>query len=142
MVIDVREIPRKNYFILALLVSMTVVIVIAFVNFYNNRHRQTSEIYNFLPEVTLEDLDVYLSERDNPKQAKKLKNKIIKLNLLDSFVYLDSNNVDDDFIKTFSERYGYTIERKYPAVIIMSSKRVSKVYLDSNIADVNFEELK
>lgn len=150
-----RQVPTKNYFILLGLVIVTVVVTIALGNFYTNRNRETSVLYNVLPKVTLSDLDTYLLENDvaavyiadkydldDEKEEKKLRNKLVELNLINNFVYLDSNSIDDNFKDEFNNKYHYQLTDDYPTIIVISNRRVINSYKSLNVEKINFEELK
>ena len=150
-----KKVPTKNYFILFGIVLATVIVTIALGNFYANRNRETSVLYNFLPKVTLEDLDTYLSESDtvaiyiddkhnlddNVKQE-ELKNKIIELNLSNNFVFLDSNNIDESFKEEFQKKYNYNLTDDYPTIIVINNKRVIDSYNELNVDKIKFEEFE
>lgn len=150
-----KKVPTKNYFILLGIVLVTVIVTVALGNFYANRNRETSVLYNFLPKVTLEDLDTYLSEsdtvaiyiddkynlEDNTKQE-ELKNKIIELNLSNNFVFLDSNNINKSFKREFQQKYHYDLTDDYPTIVVMNNRRVIDSYSELNVDIIKFEEFE
>ena len=150
-----RKIPSKNYMYLALIVIITIILTFSLSKFYHNRYRETSILYNYLPEVTLDDLDTYLIENEiaiiyiddkynlnDNKEEKKLKDNIIKYNMNNRFVFLDSNKIDQHFIVSFNQKYHYNFKEEYPMIIIMTKDRVIKTYNELNTSNINFEELK
>ena len=149
-----RTIPSKNYVYLAIIVVATVLITIALSKFYNNRHLKTSILYNYLSEVTLEDLDTYLTEHDTAilyigdkyssetKKENKFKEKIIKYDLNGQIVFMDSNRINDQFVNSFNQKYHYQFKEDYPTVMIINQDGVIKTYYSEDIDDINFEELK
>ena len=150
-----RQIPTKNYLFLCLIIFATILVTFVLANFYQNRHRETSILYNYLSEVTLDDLDAYLTEHeisiiyiddkynlDDNKEEEKFKEKIIENNLNGQFVFLDSNNIDDQFISSFNTNYHYHFEESYPTIIVMNKNGVIKTYTELNIDEINFEDLK
>ena len=100
-----RDIPKKNYFILLIMMLFVITITIALMNIYNNRIKKTSIMYNYLSEIKENDLDAYLIENpniiiymadkydlSNSQIEKKLKKQMIKNNINDYFVFLNLND--------------------------------------------------
>lgn len=150
-----REVPRKNYLTLFVIVALTVVITFILASFYNNRHRHTSILYNFVSEVTPDDIYIYLSENptsviyindkydiDRNSFEQHLKDKIVELNMFDYIIYLDSNNIDDGFIKKFNKKYGDVLIKKYPVLIVFEDGKISEVYNESDIKKFKLGDIK
>lgn len=150
-----REIPKKNYLLLLLVIVGTVLVSLFLTRLYNNRHQETSTLYGFLSEVTLEDIDTYLIENETAvlyiddkhnlsdnKEEKKLKKKIINYNLKNQFVFLDSTRIDQEFIGSFDKKYHYTFKEDYPMIVVIKNKKVVKTYDKLNVGKFNFEDLK
>jgi hypothetical protein len=150
-----RKIPKKNYAWLILIVIATVVITFFLTRMYNHRHQQKSVLYEYLSEVTLNDLDTYLLENETAvlyvddkynisdnKEEKELKKKIINNNLYNHFVFLDSSMIDQEFIRSFNKKYNYSFKEEYPMIIIIKDKRVVKTYNKLNVSKFNFEDIK
>ncbi len=150
-----RKISKKNYVWLMLIVIATIAITFFLAHIYNNRHREKSVLSEYLSEVTLKDLDTYLLEKDTAvlyiddkynlsdnKEEKKLKEKIIKYNLYNQFVFLDASMIDSEFVNNFNQKYHYTFKEEYPMIIIIKDKKVIKTYDKLNVGKFNFEDIK
>ena len=88
---------------------------------------------------------VYIADKydlDDEKEEKKLRNKLVELNLINNFVYLDSNSIDDNFKDEFNNKYHYQLTDDYPTIIVISNRRVINSYKSLNVEKINFEELK
>lgn len=117
-----REIPKKNYFILAIIIILTIILVIYLGNWY----KATEEMFannnllaEKLPEVKLIEIDTFLQENPNvivyidsnvnhqdKLFEKRLYDYVIKNNLTNSFVYLNKNYVSDEQIIDLQKKYG------------------------------------
>ena len=136
-----RDIPKKNYFILLIMILSVVAITIVLMNAYNNRVKKTSIMYNYLSEIKENDLDAYLIENpniviyiadkydlSNNQVEKKLKKKMIKLNISDYFVFLNLNN-DMDFINQLNEKYYGNVEKNLPVIVVFEDGKIMIVIL-------------
>ena len=101
-----REVPKKNYIIMLIIIITIVLVTIFLSNIYNNRFQKTSVLYNYLSEIKKKDLDSYLVEKpeiiiyasnkynnSNEEQEKKLMQQIIDNNIYEYIVYL---NLEDN----------------------------------------------
>lgn len=141
-----REVPRKNYIIMILIVLSVVIITIALGNAYNNREKKMSDFYMFLPEIKVNDLDTYLLENpnvviyisdkynlENEIIEEKMEKEITELNVKNYFVYLDTNDITDSFLKKFNKKYNGNIDiTKTPIIVIINEGKVVNYY---NIID-------
>lgn len=139
-----REIPKKNYIIMIFITLSVVIVTIALGNAYNNREKKTSDIYSFLSEIKVNDLDTYLLENpnaiiyisdkydlNNEKIEETIKKDITELNVKDYFVYLDTNDITESFLKNFNEKYDGNIDiDKIPMIVIISDGKVVNCYYD------------
>jgi len=57
-----REIPKKNYIILAVLVVVTIAVTLISASIYKSSTKQVSEIYKYLNKITPEEFEGYLVE--------------------------------------------------------------------------------
>lgn len=146
-----KEIPKKNYFILIFIFFAVVIITFASANFYSNYLKKTTTLYNYLTEVNTEELSLYLSEHsssaiyigdkyniNNDEIEQNLKSKIIDYNLFDYFVFLDKTNLNDTFIKNFNTEYGTSVSvDKIPTLIIVTDGKLTEIYYSINMDTVN-----
>ncbi|MBQ9318149.1 MAG: hypothetical protein IJR82_00760 [Bacilli bacterium] len=144
-----RDIPKKNYFILLIMILSVVAITIVLMNAYNNRVKKTSIMYNYLSEIKENDLDAYLIENpniviyiadkydlSNNQVEKKLKKKMIKLNISDYFVFLNLNN-DMDFINQLNEKYYGNVEKNLPVIVVFEDGKIKESFYDLNDTSIN-----
>lgn len=144
-----RDIPKKNYFILLIMILSVVAITIVLMNAYNNRVKKTSIMYNYLSEIKENDLDAYLIENpniviyiadkydlSNNQVEKKLKKKMIKLNISDYFVFLNLNN-GMDFINQLNEKYYGNVEKNLPVIVVFEDGKIKESFYDLNDTSIN-----
>lgn len=148
-----REVPKKNYIVLLVMILLVITVTLLLVNAYNNRDKKTSTIYNFLPEIKTNELDSYLFENpsiiiyisdkynlDNEEIEIKMQNKITELNVYNYFVYLDINNIDSEFLENFNKKYDASINiTKIPMLIVINDGKVINSYY--NIDELNINDL-
>ena len=139
-----RKIGIKNYIILALIFTVSVIITLYLCNVYNvyqESKRQIPVIRGTLSEITSEELEHYISE--NPtimmyictasdetcrKYEKSLKKYVVREELQDVIVYL--NLVPEEaqsFSEGFNEKYAGNLKLKdnYPALVIFDDGKVT-----------------
>lgn len=139
-----RDIPKKNYFILLIMMLLVITITIALMNIYNNRIKKTSIMYNYLSEIKENDLDAYLIENpniiiymadkydlSNSQIEKKLKKQMIKNNINDYFVFLNLND-NINFINQLNEKYQGNIVKKLPVVVVFEDGKIKESFNDLN----------
>ena len=56
-----KKIPKKNYVIVFFMFFIVVVLTLAGARFYNNSIKETSVLFNYLKNITSEELTQYLS---------------------------------------------------------------------------------
>ncbi len=139
-----RKIPLKNYIILFFAFLITIGITLYFCkcyHVYSDSMREIPVIRGVLSEITSEELDHYVQEnpnctvymctasdqkcRDFEEDFSKL---IKKKDLQEKIVYLNLSNVDqDEFIKSFNDKYKYKVEltSNYPAIIMFEETNIS-----------------
>jgi len=110
-------IPKKNYMITVVIILSTIVLTFVLANSYKNKYRKTSEMYNYLSEIKINEIESYLFENpsiiiyfadkynlNNDDKEIKLKKIINELNVYNYFIYLDINDVDESFFKKISKK--------------------------------------
>ncbi len=143
-------IRRKNYLILIVLILFTVLLTLFLSNIYINKDRQVSDFYIYsnkiLPNefeqymVDNSDLIIYISDKydlSNSPFESKFENKLNELNLKSNLVYIDKNDINNDFLEKLKNDYEININLKNcPIIIVVVDKKVIKttsVLQDSNI---------
>lgn len=145
-----KKIPIKNYFIVVLLIILTVSLTFYLMMTYNNKDNKS---LSFVSQVKENELDSYITERQeviiymsssNNKDTKGFENELKKYtedkNLKDLYVYLDLNDVSSNFynefyVKYLNESYTGTFEIKEPTIVIIRNGKIDS-YLN-NINDVD-----
>lgn len=133
-----REIPKKNYIIMFIIVVSVVLLTLISCNIYNTKYRKTSILTNYISEIKMKDLDTYLMEKPNSiiyisnksatntEQELKLKDKLIELNITDYIVYL---NIDKTNIKKFNQKFKSNIKiDELPIIVIIEDNKITKEY--------------
>ena len=146
-----REIPKKNYIIMLVILVAIVITTITVASVYNNRLRKTSIMYNYLSEIKKKDIDTYLIEKSNiilyisdkydlthEEIEQKLKNDMINYNISNYFVYLNVNN-DLDFIEKINKKYAGNLNKKIPVLIVFEEGKIKNAYYD--LENINLEEI-
>jgi len=141
-----REIPKKNYIILVVLLAVTVFFTLFIANIYKNKEKLTSNFYEYVNKITPDSFDEFMTENEDiiiyigdkydltlGTVEKELEEKINELNLKHSLIYIDKSYVDKNFIKKLK---GYNINidlDKLPVVVVVVEEEVIKnVRLNSN----------
>lgn len=141
-----REIPKKNYMILVVLLAVTTFLTLFLSNIYKNKEKLTSNFYEYANKITPESFDEFMTENEDviiyigdkydltlETVEKELSEKIDELNLKHNLIYIDKSYVDKKFIKKLK---GYDINidlDKLPVVVVVVEEEVLKnVRLNSN----------
>ena len=146
-----REIPKKNYMILAVLILVTVLITLVLSNIYLNREKLVSNFYNNNNTIRTNDFDEYLMEYSDliiyisdkydlshESFEKKFEKKLIDLNLKNNLVYIDKNELDTKFLKKLKEEYDLSIDlKKTPLIVVIIDKKVIKSTIVTNESNVD-----
>ena len=146
-----RKIPRKNYYIVVLLIVITVLITLFLSNLYKNRSRDFSLIYNYSNKITSDELDEYLLEmsdiiiyvadkydNSNTKFEEKFKNKIDSLNLKDKLIYIDKSELNKKSLEKLNKEYKIKINlENLPTIITIVDRKVTRLETVRNDSDVN-----
>lgn len=147
-----REIPKKNYMILVVLLAVTVFLTLFLSNIYRNKEKLTSNFYQYANKITPESFDEFMTENEDviiyigdkydltlEKVEKELSKKIDELNIKHGLIYIDKEYVDKKFIKKLK---GYDINvdlNRLPVVVVVVEEEVLKnVIVNSN---TNIDEL-
>ena len=137
----VKEIPKKNYMILAAIIFFTLAVAITTYIVYNNQKNYENNIpviRGKMSEIEAKDIDEYLRENPNSllyigvasdSNSRHLEEKL--LNLKDrknlDILYVNISNLDNKkvFYEIFNRKYGngYVLSN-YPAFIIIRDGKV------------------
>lgn len=131
-----RNIPKKNYFILVLMLICIVVLTFATVNIFKwikSNNVRNGYINKYVSEITYNELDTYLLEPASNtfiyitytgneqvyKLEKDLKKIISNYDLTDEFIYIDVTEEieNNDFIKNINEKYSTNLINKIPVIM-------------------------
>lgn len=129
-----RKIPTKNYFILAVLSLLTIVLVLAFFNIYHNYNKNkesyiSQNIINVnskdIKDLLLENniLFIYVDDVTNVSDEEKEKKLLDDLNEYDlkkHFVFYDNSSKDN--IKYFKDNYNIDIKKNKMLIIFEEGK--------------------
>ena len=146
-----REIPFKNYIILALVLILTIIGVIYIFMWYSSKEKSQLELpilddyimpinYNELNDYIVENKDavIYTSVLNDVNIRlfeNKFKNVIIKNNLNSSILYLDLTNEikDNNVLLNMEKKYGTKVD--IPSVMVFKDGVLTDVY---NIKEDNY----
>lgn len=141
-----RKIPFRNYLFVLIILVVTVIAAYDIVDRFKDDSQATKN--TVLTEIKENELDEYITERteaviyiSSDKDQKEINDEVSKYfkkhNLVDKAVYLDSDEVTEDFIKAFSKKYQKEIDISYPIVIIIENNKVTKVIRINNARNAN-----
>ena len=145
-----KEIPKKNYYILAILLIVTVLLTLVLYNLYLNKEKLVSNFYEYANKITPEEFDEYIVENSDliiyisdkydltyETFEKKFEDKINDLNLKENLIYIDKNNIDNEFLKKLKSSYNINIDiDNTPIIIVMVDNEVIKNISISNDSNV------
>lgn len=145
-----REIPKKNYIILVVLLAVTAFLTLFLSNIYKNKEKLTSNFYEYSNKITPESFDEFMTENEDiiiyigdkydltlETVEKKLEERIDQLNLKHNLIYIDKHYVDKKFIKKLK---GYHINidlNKFPVVIVIVEEKVIKNVMVNSNTDID-----
>ena len=142
-----REIPKKNYCILVVLLVVTVLLTLSLVGIYKNKDKLVSDFYSYSNIITPEDFDqfmtensdviIYISEKYDLAHGSfesDLMNKIDSLNLKHNLIYIDKSDINKNFINKLKEQYKTSINLKNTPImiVIIEGKVVKNVSINRN----------
>lgn len=145
-----KQIPKKNYYILVVLLAVTVLLTLWLSNLYLNKEKLVSNFYEYSNKITPDDFNEFMTENSDviiyisdkydlthETFEKKFENKIDELNLKHNLIYLDRNDIDSKFLSKLKKSYGISVDlEKTPIVVVIIDEQVVKnvsVTPDSNV---------
>ncbi len=136
-----KDIPRKNYIYVLVLVICTVILTLIICNIYTNKKKDESEFYKGVNSITSDefkdfvteksDLIIYIYDKNSDKYElveKRLLNLLSEKNLNDRFAYLDKSYLTDDFIDYLNKNYSIDL--------VYDDKPIILVILENNVLNV------
>lgn len=146
-----KEINKKNYLILVVLLVVTALLTLSLSNIYLNKEKLTSNFYQYSNKITPSEFDEYMIEHSdviiyvsnkydltNEIFEKKFKSKIEELNLKHNLIYIDQNDIEKDFLKKLKEEYDINIDLdKCPIIITIIDKKVVKNIIVNSDSDID-----
>ena len=139
-----KKIPQKNYFILIILLLVTIIITLSLASVYKNKDKFVSNFYEYANKIDSSefneyvtensDLIIYISDKyDLSKESfeNKFKNKLDELNLKDKLVFIEKSSIDTKILNNIQEKYKLKIDiKKLPIIIVLIDRKVVKsVYI-------------
>lgn len=146
-----KKIPQKNYYILAVLIILTILLTLSLANVYVNKDKYVSNFYKYSNKITCEEFDEYVSENFDliiyisdkydlsyELFEKKFKDKLNDLNLKNKLVYIDKSELNKKFLKKLKNEYGININiNKLPIIVVIVDSKVIKNVVVSPNSDVD-----
>ncbi len=146
-----KKIPKKNYIILAVLISVTVLLTLTLSNIYLSKEKLVSNFYNDINEIKPNDFDeyylehtdliIYISDKydlSNETFEKKFEKKLENLNLKNIVVFMDKNEIDKKFLNKLKDEYNINIDiNNTPLIVVVVDKEFVKGVSVSNLTDVD-----
>ncbi|NLL44984.1 MAG: hypothetical protein GX247_04910 [Mollicutes bacterium] len=160
-----RDIPLKNYFILGIIVIVTVILTFYLASWYKTSkgyQMQNAVITNVLSAIRVEDIDNYLIDNPNiiiyiasskdekiKDFEKDFKKFILKHEIIDEFVYLDTSTItnDNDYQKiekhfsTTLAKITKKINNKTNLLIVRDGKVLDMMYKNETNIVINQEDV-
>ena len=140
-------IPKKNYIILVILIVVTVFLTLFLSQMYKDKTRALSNFYLYSNKITVDGFEEYINEvqdaiiyisdkydLSHEEFESKFKEKIDALNLKNNVVFIEQNDVDNNYKKILKKN----IDR-YPVIILIIDNKLSEVdYIseDSNAENI------
>lgn len=145
-----RQIPKKNYYILVVLLIVTVLLTLSLSYVYRNKEKLVSNFYEYSNKIKPQEFDEYMIENSDfiiyisdkydltyEEFESSFKEKLEKLNLKNNLIYIDKNDIDKEFLNKIKKEYNINIEIKdMPIIIVVVDNKVIKnvsVDTDSNV---------
>lgn len=148
-----KKIPLKNYLILVLLLAVSSIIVLYFINWYKEFQRHTSILPEYISEIKYVEIDnyiienpdfvIFLSSKENNKTTnleKNLKNWLVSKNLIKKIIFMDIDQFD---IKQFSKKYcdDFIKTKKDVMVIVVENQKVKNI-LSKSANEIKIDDIK
>ena len=141
-----KKILSKNYIILIVLLVVTVFLTLFLSNLYTAKNKLVSNFYEYANKITPQEFDEYIVE--NPDTIiyisdkydlahetfeTKFEKKIESLNLREKLVFMDKENITQDFLSKIKNTYGINIEiENLPMLVIVIDNTVTKnIYIEN-----------
>lgn len=149
-----RKIPLKNYFVLLVIVIITIILTLYLSSVYKEKNKTTTVMHEYISEITEKELTDYIIEKPiifmyisdkfdltNDQFEEDLKKEIKKNNLKDYFVYLNSSELTTEFINFFKTNYNLEIDvNKTPILVLINDGKVKDIqYID--VTNYNIEQI-
>ena len=149
-----RKIPLKNYFVLLVIVIITIILTLYLSSVYKEKNKTTTVMHEYISEITEKELTDYIIEKPiifmyisdkfdltNDQFEEDLKKEIKKNNLKDYFVYLYSSELTTEFINFFKTNYNLEIDvNKTPILVLINDGEVKDIqYID--VTNYNIEQI-
>ena len=145
-----RQIPKKNYYILVVILSVTVLLTLCLSYVYKNKEKLVSNFYEYSNKIKPQEFDEYMTENSDfimyisdkhdltyEEFENSFKEKLENLNLKNNLIYIDKNDIDKEFLNKLKKEYNINIEIKNtPIIIVVIDNKVIKnifVNTDSNV---------
>ncbi len=142
---------NKNYIYLVILIVLTLFLTLLMSHIYLSKNKLVSEFYEYSNKITVNEFDSYITENSetliyisdkfdltNEKFEERFKNKIESLNIKGNVVYIDKNEINDEFINSLHDKYNINIdESKFPLVLIIVEGKITKNIYVNNDTDVD-----
>lgn len=133
-----REIPKKNYYILVVLLAVTVLLTLFLSSLYLNKEKLTSRFYNYANVITPEEFDEFMTENSDviiyisdkydlshETLEKEFETKIEELNLKHNLIYIDKEEINSEFVNNLKKTYQINLDlENTPIVIVMIDKKI------------------
>lgn len=146
-----KEIPKKNYYILVVLLTVTAVLTLTLSNLYLNREKLVSNFYEYANKITPKEFAEYVSENSdliiyisdkydltNETFEKSFEKKLNDKNLKEKLIYLDKNKIDKKFLSKLKDTYNINITLSdTPIIIIIVDGKIIKNISITNNSNVD-----
>lgn len=156
-----RQIPKKNYYILALILVLTVLVTLALCKLYINLTRDVNPFYEYSNTIDANEFDEYVLEKDSyfiyisdkydltlNEFEEELQDKIIEYTLHDNYIYIDKSVLNKKLENKINDMGEEKINfKRLPIILeVEQNKIINIIYVDINAYDIdtllNYEELK
>lgn len=144
---------KKRYIYLVCLIVGTVVLTLFLSNLYSRKLSKNCFLYESLNKITATEFEEYIVENpdtivyigdktvlSNDKFEKKLINKLKKMNLLKTIVYIEKGEVTGELKNIFRDKYSYEYEEEsLPVIIVINDGEIietAKISKNSDVKDI------
>ncbi len=149
-----KKIPLKNYFLLVLLIAVSVIVVLYCVNWYSRMQKKASILPEYISEIKYDEIDnfavenpnfiIYLSSKEDNKLEKfetELKGFLIDNDLSQDFIYMDMDQFKfEEFMQKYKNIDNYKLDDDI-VMIIFENQKVRDIFT-AKISDINMENVK